>query len=199
MQKIRRNAFYYTDRSKSNHWCVSCYALIKDEEAVVLDDGSSVRKTELQKFKNDALPEEAWVQCDCCDSWVHQICALFNGRKNKTAASYLCPKCHLNKVGKGGNEVPKETMKGAQELPHCTMSQELEEGLEATLQRAYEERSSKQGVSIDKVEKAVGLSVRVISNIEKKHLVRDLVSPSSSSFMFVLVDPTLTVSHCVLW
>ena len=76
MQRIRRNAFYYTDPSKQNHWCTPCYGLLKDAEPVALDDGSEVSKSSLQKYKNDALPEEAWVQCDDCHEWVHQICAL---------------------------------------------------------------------------------------------------------------------------
>mmetsp|Transcript_24957 Transcript_24957/g.41383 ORF Transcript_24957/g.41383 Transcript_24957/m.41383 type:complete len:892 (+) Transcript_24957:3467-6142(+) len=175
MQKIRRNSYYYTagPKSNSNQWCVNCYGLLKEDEPILLDDGAELRKHELQKLKNDANPEEAWVQCDTCDSWVHQICALFNGRKNKSSASYLCPKCHLKKLGVGEVKLPDQPMKAAKDLPHCKMSMAIEKGLQKRLNTAYEQRTQELGVSMQLVEKADGLTVRVISNMEKKHIVRD--------------------------
>lgn len=177
MQKIRRNSYYYTAGPKSNmnHWCVSCYEVLKEGETIVLDDGSEVHKQDLHKLKNDSKPEEAWVQCDTCDSWVHQICALFNGRKNKSAASYLCPKCHLVKLKTGEAKQPEEPLKAAQDLPHSKMSLALEKGMQSQLKKAYELRAQDKGVSVAVVEKAEGLTVRVISNMEKTHQVRDEV------------------------
>lgn len=52
-----------------------------------------MRKADLQKKKNDDEIEEGWVQCDACESWVHQICGLFNKGKNDQNVHYLCPKC----------------------------------------------------------------------------------------------------------
>lgn len=177
MQKIRRNSYYYTagPKSNSNQWCVNCYGLLKEDEPILLDDGAELRKRDLQKLKNDSNPEEAWVQCDTCDSWVHQICALFNGRKNKSSASYLCPKCHLKNLKTGDAKLPDEPMKAAKDLPHCKMSLAIEKGLQNHLNVAYEQRTQELGVSMQKVEKADGLTVRVISNMEKKHVVRDEV------------------------
>jgi hypothetical protein len=73
MQRIKRNAAYFTDRTKQNHWCDGCFHLLDPIKPVPLDDGSEVSKNELQEFKNDALPEEGWVNCDTCHSWVHQV------------------------------------------------------------------------------------------------------------------------------
>ena len=201
MQKIQRNAYYYTDRTKSNHWSVACYERLRNDESVVLDDGSSIRKTDLQKVKNDALPEEAWIQCDHCGSWMHQICALFNGRKSKATRSFSCPKCQLNKLQKGGNvpPVPDQKMKGAKDLPHCKMSRAIEKGLQDVLRRAYEERAQKDGVSIDKVEKAEDLCVRVISNIEKKHVVRDLVRCRSNPSIYTHTCVCVWIYMCMGW
>lgn len=50
-------------------------------------------KKDLQKKKNDDEIEEGWVQCDCCESWVHMICGLFNKGKNDKNVHYLCPNC----------------------------------------------------------------------------------------------------------
>ena len=73
MQRIKRNEPYFTDRRKQNHWCEPCYNLLDPNQHVLLDDGSEVSKQELQELKNDALPEEGWVNCDSCHSWVHQV------------------------------------------------------------------------------------------------------------------------------
>lgn len=54
-----------------------------------------VPKGVLQKKKNDDEIEEGWVQCDCCNAWVHQICGLFNNGKNDQDVHYLCPQCLL--------------------------------------------------------------------------------------------------------
>lgn len=180
MQRIRRNATYYTDHTKLNHWCASCFADLDDKELILLEDGSEVKKSALQRFKNDGLPEEAWVQCDECNGWVHQICALFNGRRNKNTAGYRCPKCHIKKGCEGESDEGKR-VKVAKDLPHCKMSIAIENGLRKTLASAYEDRATELGVDVSEVEKAEGLFVRVVSNMEKKHVVRDEVSHHAAS------------------
>jgi len=182
MQRIRRNATYYTDHTKLNHWCASCFADLDGKELILLEDGSEVQKSALQKFKNDGLPEEAWVQCDECNGWVHQICALFNGRRNKNAAAYRCPKCHIKKGRQGELSKTETHVKVAKDLPHCKMSTAIEKGLHKALASAYEDRAMELGVDVSEVEKAEGLFVRVVSNMEKKHVVRDEVSRRAEIF-----------------
>lgn len=172
MQRIKRQAKYFTDRTKQNHWCEECYKLLKPNEPIVLDDGSDALKKDLQEFKNDAVPEEGWVNCDECKSWVHQICALFNGRTNKSTATYTCPNCYLSKLGTGR---PVNLTKSANELPESKMSKVIETGMAEALQVAYRQRAEELGVGIENVEKAEGLTVRVVSNVDKKHLVGDEV------------------------
>ena len=168
MQRIKRGATYYTERTKSNHWCEACYGALKPKEPILLDDGSELSKSDLQEFKNDALPEEGWVNCDVCSSWVHQICALFNGRMNKSKATFVCPNCYL--VNDGVKE-DSEKLKSAADLPHCNLSREIEQGVQDALQKAYEERSKDSGIDLKDVEKAEKLSVRVVSSVDKKFLV----------------------------
>ncbi len=62
-----------------------------------------VRKSELEKRKNDDEQEEGWVQCDACCAWVHMICGMFNKGRNDDEMPYHCPNClmtgdpsHLN-------------------------------------------------------------------------------------------------------
>ena len=61
------------------------------------------------------------------------------------------------------------------------MSDALETGLLKTLSNAYEAKAKELGVPAEQVEKAEGLSVRLVSHIEKVHPVREEVSLSKSS------------------
>ena len=67
-------------------------------------------------------------------------------------------------------------IKGSKDLPKCKLSDALEDGLYKALQSAYLARSNELGVTIDNVEKAEGLCVRVLSNVEKKTVVGEKVS-----------------------
>jgi len=176
MQRIKRSAAYYTDRTKQNHWCQSCFELLDNGKPLLLDDGTEIQKKDLQEFKNDALPEEGWVNCDECHSWVHQICALFNERTNKSTARYTCPHCYLKKLSPGQTvNKSKKVVKGARDLTRCKMSDEIENGVEDALQSAYAARAAELGVPVEQVEKAESLTVRVLSNVEKQHFVGDKV------------------------
>jgi len=149
---------------------------MKTNEPFHLDDGSEVTKKDLQVFKNDALPEEGWVNCDDCQSWVHQICSLFNGRTNKSNARFTCPSCFAGKTDTEEVRVASRAVKGAKDLARCKMSDAIEEGMNEALETAYRKRATELGVSVDEVEKAADLAVRVIANVDKKYLVGDLVS-----------------------
>ena len=176
MQRIRRNAFYYTDSSKQNSWCAPCYDKLKDADPILLDDGTEIRKKDLQRLKNDAVAEEAWVECDYCKTWIHQICGLFNGRKNRTAAPFICPKCVLKERTENPEVIPSRVSTHvAKDLPHCAMSKAIERGLERALQKAYDKKAKELNCPVAHVEKANDLYVRVVSSTEKKHAVRDEV------------------------
>jgi hypothetical protein len=69
-----------------------------------------------------------------------------------------------------------KTVKGAEDLARCKMSDAIEKGLSDALQAAYAARSCELGLAVDEVEKAEGLSVRVLSNVEKRHFVGEKVS-----------------------
>lgn len=176
MQKIRRNATYYTDRFKQNHSCERCYNQLKEGQPVQLDDGTETKKSDLLKMKNDSTPEEAWVQCDVCHDWNHQICALFNGAQNSTSSSFTCPKCYVkdqvNATTEGGTQTCS-IIKGASDLPHCNLSRSIEDGLSQTLSKAYEKVAEDRACKVSQVEKAENLCVRVVSSLQKKHKVRE--------------------------
>ncbi|RQM17199.1 hypothetical protein DD237_001838 [Peronospora effusa] len=76
--RIRRNCYYYTSADNKYHCCHQCYGNLPD--AIKHNEGRQYNKNELARKKNDEVHEEPWVQCDKCERWVHQICALFNGK-----------------------------------------------------------------------------------------------------------------------
>ncbi|CAM9873566.1 unnamed protein product [Ectocarpus sp. 4 AP-2014] len=72
-------------------------------------------KRDLLRRKFDEEISEPWVQCDRCNSWVHQVCALFNARANVGEARFVCPVCRLRNVvttKKPGSQEPEAATEG---------------------------------------------------------------------------------------
>lgn len=98
--KIKRNTPYWTQTQSDPqaqitraYWCNTCF---NREGPQLQVDGATIPKSEMEKKKNDEEVEEAWVQCDKCSQWFHQICCLFNNFKEKHEASdstFVCPIC----------------------------------------------------------------------------------------------------------
>jgi len=125
--------------------------------------------------KNDAVPEEKMVQCAECGVWVFQICALYTGGAD---GKLTCPSCVLKRGETVGFPVCKQKhFKGASEIQKCQLSDSIEEGVQRTLEKAYGDRAKEQGVSLDEVERAEGLCIRVLSNFEKKqHVGKEMLN-----------------------
>jgi E1A/CREB-binding protein len=179
MSKIRRNMFYHTDHSKQNYWCDRCYNSLKEETSIQLDDGKETKKSHLLRLKNDATPEEQWVQCDDCNNWNHQICALFSASRRNSSKTFSCPRCVVAK-SKGDQfakkDSPVSSFKDASALPECKLSLAIEKGLSQALLEEYERLANERGCDVVEVEKVNGLCVRVVMSLEKKHKVREGVS-----------------------
>lgn len=181
IERIKRNATYYTYGSNQNCWCQDCYGSFKPNQIITLDDGSEIMKSRLMRSKHDSLPEEGWVECDQCKSRVHQICALHNSRMSKPNSIFWCPDCVESKTCV--DESPNMDALGAKDLPTCTMSDFMEKGLQKSLTAAYEGKAKATNVRIDDIEKANGLCIRVLSHVEKKHVVRDEVGSNECESM----------------
>ena len=124
--RIRRNSHFYVGGNNQYFWCNQCYNELDDKIPIELID-MTIQKSDLKKKKNDEVHEESWVQCDCCERWVHQICGLFNTRQNKEHHSeYFCPQCHLDKR-KAGASAPLPRPLGAADLPRTILSEWLEQ------------------------------------------------------------------------
>ncbi|TKY47961.1 Histone acetyltransferase HAC12 [Spatholobus suberectus] len=168
--RIKRNNMYYTTGTGDtrHYFCIPCYNDARTENIIV--DGTPIAKTRLEKKKNDEETEEWWVQCDKCEAWQHQICALFNGRRNDGGqAEYTCPNCYIQEVERGERKpLPQSAVLGAKDLPRTILSDHIEQRLFRRLKQERLERARIQGKSYDEIPGAEALVVRVVSSVDKK-------------------------------
>nr|XP_043608531.1 histone acetyltransferase HAC1-like [Erigeron canadensis] len=168
--RIKRNAMFYTIGSGDtrHYFCIPCYNETRGDTISV--DGTNFLKAKLEKKKNDEETEEPWVQCDKCEAWQHQICALFNGRRNDGGqAEYTCPNCYVEEVEKGERvPLPQSAVLGAKDLPRTILSDHIENRLFKRLKQERLERARFHGKSYDEVPGAEALVVRVVSSVDKK-------------------------------
>ena len=144
-KRIRRNSYYFVGGNNQYHWCQPCYEDLKENQAIELPD-ITLKKSQLDKKKNNEIPEESWVQCDRCERWIHQICALFNTRQNKNQQSeFVCPSCTINDRKKKNSLGPTSTTPMAEDLPRTRLSEHLEkhvrEKFNHELERQAKERA----------------------------------------------------------
>ncbi|GFP90889.1 histone acetyltransferase hac1 [Phtheirospermum japonicum] len=182
--RIKRNAMYYTaGAGETRHcFCIPCYNESRGDTIVV--DGATIPKARVEKKKNDEETEEWWVQCDKCEAWQHQICALFNGRRNDGGqAEYTCPNCYIEEVERGERlPLPHSAVLGAKDLPRTNLSDHLEQRLFAKLKQERQDRARSifdflyvvgkilklSGYAEFYVPGAEALVVRVVSSVDKK-------------------------------
>ncbi|KAG8638160.1 histone acetyltransferase HAC1 isoform X2 [Manihot esculenta] len=168
--RIKRNAMYYTMGAGDtrHYFCIPCYNEARGDTIVV--DGSAIQKARLEKKKNDEETEEWWVQCDKCEAWQHQICALFNGRRNDGGqAEYTCPNCYIAEIERGERKpLPQSAVLGAKDLPRTILSDHIEQRLFKRLKQERQERARIQVKSYDEVPGAEALVIRVVSSVDKK-------------------------------
>lgn len=125
-KRIRRNSYFYVGGNNQFHWCQPCYDDLKESKPIELAE-MTLRKSQLDKKKNNEIPEESWVQCDRCERWIHQICALFNTRQNTDQRSeFVCPNCTVVDRKSKGAPGPTSSTPMAEDLPRTKLSEHLE-------------------------------------------------------------------------
>ena len=125
-KRIRRNSYFYVGGNNQFHWCQPCYDDLKESKPIELAE-MTLRKSQLDKKKNNEIPEESWVQCDRCERWIHQICALFNTRQNTDQRSeFVCPNCTVVDRKSKGEPGPTSSTPMAEDLPRTKLSEHLE-------------------------------------------------------------------------
>ncbi|XP_008787929.2 histone acetyltransferase HAC1-like [Phoenix dactylifera] len=174
-KKINPKRVYYSLRNINNmtfgsdvriSFCSKCYNSSVENVKV---GGEDIPKFKLEKKWNYA-ETEWWVQCDKCQAWQHQICVLFNGqRKEARQAEYTCPNCSLREIESGEREpLPPSVVPGAKDLPTTMLSDHIEQWLCRRLKEERQERANNLGKNFDEVPGAEGLTVRVVSSVDKR-------------------------------
>ncbi|KAF6170471.1 hypothetical protein GIB67_036245, partial [Kingdonia uniflora] len=174
MTRIKRNFNYYTTLYGDARYsiCKLCFNKIRGEN--VNFDGINIQKSKMEKKKNNEEIEEPWVQCDKCEGWQHQVCALFNGKRNSGEnAEYICPKCYVEDIRNGERTpVQQSDMLGAKDLPRTMLSDHIEERLFIRLKQEREERAKAMGKNFNEVAGAEDLVVRVVLSVDRKLQVK---------------------------
>lgn len=143
-KRIRRNSYYYVAGNNAYHWCHQCFGDLRDHQVLELGD-IAVKKEQLTKKKNDEVHEESWVQCDKCERWIHQICALFNTRQNKDQRSeFTCPRCTIDERKKKGISEGTSTTPMAEDLPRTKLSQRLENHVRKKVDDYFDDRAKEK-------------------------------------------------------
>jgi len=179
--RIRRNSHYYVGGNNQYFWCSQCYNDIKDDQPIELID-MTIKKGQLKRKKNDEVHEESWVQCDCCEKWIHQICALFNTRQNKEhQKEYNCPECLLKKRKEMDIDKPALKPMMAEDLARTRLSHWLEQHVRNKVQERarelIEEKAEIEKVSFEEAKKKLNIdgeiTIRQVTASDQKVEVRD--------------------------
>ncbi|CAL9219069.1 unnamed protein product [Arabidopsis halleri] len=167
--RIKKNALHYSIAAgESRHYvCAPCYNEARENTVSV--DGTSIPKARLEKKKSNEQIGEGVLQCDKCQAWQHQVCALFNNRRNHgEATKYTCPNCYIQEVEQGERRpLPPSVIPGAKNLPVTALSNHIEERLFKKLKEERQERARLQGKTYEEVSGAESLTVRVVATIDK--------------------------------
>lgn len=167
---IKPPLLYYSaiDEMGTRHsFCSLCFKASRGGEISFY--GISISKQKMEKQKKHHVDFEPWVQCDNCKGWQHQICALYNDKRDLGENSdYVCPKCYLMGMKVGDyTPLPKTGAFEAKDLPTTKLSDHIEKRLFRRLKEEREERAKALQMNYDEVSGASDLVVRVVLSVSK--------------------------------
>jgi len=180
-KRIRRNSYYYVGGNNQYHWCHQCFGELKEGQTMELAD-VQLKKEALTKKKNDEVHEESWVQCDQCERWIHQICALFNTRQNKDQRSeYTCPRCTIEERKKKGIKECTSATPMAEDLPRTKLSERLENHVRVKVNEYFDksarDKSATENIPLEEARKGLSMggpiTIRQVTSMDRKLEVRE--------------------------
>ncbi|KAH6774663.1 hypothetical protein C2S51_013067 [Perilla frutescens var. frutescens] len=171
--RIKHKLTYYWTKDEAGAQYCFCTTCFKEARGGNIScRGLSFPKAQLYKGKNTEESGEAWVQCDKCERWQHQICALYNSERDlKGKAKYTCPFCRLAQIEAKGH-VSITPASGAQDLPRTKLSDYIEQRLFRSLEKERKQRAEFLGKNLEEVPGVSDLIVRVVFSVNKQLRVK---------------------------
>ncbi|KAK9683256.1 hypothetical protein RND81_10G126800 [Saponaria officinalis] len=172
--RVNNYQSYYSAKDGQAQFCICTRCYHNCRAGNIKFNEFTVSKTALHPRKNNLVTDESWVQCDKCEGWQHQICSLFNDKRDLGGkVEFICPKCHLEDLGTGKRmNLPRTTSMDASNLPRTLLSDHLEQRLAKRLKLEREERAKAAGKSPEEVPQPAELVVRVVSSVDKRLKVK---------------------------
>ncbi|KAL9226567.1 hypothetical protein vseg_002364 [Gypsophila vaccaria] len=167
--RVKNYQSYYSTKDDRAQFCFCTRCYHRCRGGNITFYGFSISKNVLELRKNNIVTDESWVQCDKCEGWQHQICSLFNDKRDLGGeVEFICPKCHLEDLGTGKRmTLPRTTSLDASNLPRTLLSDHLEQRLSRRLKLEREERAKAAEKSPEEVPQPADVTVRVVSSVDK--------------------------------
>ncbi|KAL6526251.1 hypothetical protein OROMI_029891 [Orobanche minor] len=172
--RIKHGSNYYrppgVETNVKHCFCTLCFK--ESRGGNISFRGLSFSKATLEKCKDTDEFQEGWVQCNKCEAWQHQICALYNSKQDlEGKLEYICPYCRLLEIeAKGRAFIPPAS--GARDLPRTKLSDHIEQRLLKSLEKERKQRAGFSGKSPEEVPGAEDLVVRVVLAANKELKVK---------------------------
>ncbi|CAN6937436.1 unnamed protein product [Brassica oleracea] len=170
--RIQDESLYYipeeTISGAQHQICSPCYDHCRRQKFTL--SGVDIVKANMLKLNNANNQEtEAWVACESCGKWQHQICGLYNPEKDTDKTSdYICPYCLLEESRSNNNVgVHDNTDLEAKDLPETILSHFIERRLTRRLKEERRQTAEATGMSIDDVSVPDDLTLRVVFSADK--------------------------------
>lgn len=88
-KRIRRHSNYYACQRTKDLLCTACHTEVQKQPP-------QLGEREFLRLRHSDREDEPWVQCDSCQRWVHQICALANPERLEDPNfeyAFVCASC----------------------------------------------------------------------------------------------------------